>query len=254
MQAMVINASRERLALSELPTPSPHGEEVLLRVRACGICRTDLHIADGDLKPPRFPIVPGHEIVGEVIAMGKDAARFQIGQRVGVPWLSYTCGVCGYCANGRENLCDNARFTGFDVNGGYAEYVVADERYCFAIPDAYSDSEVAPLLCAGFIGYRALRFADDGKRLGLYGFGAAAHIITQVAKYEGREVYAFTRPGDAHGQRFALELGATWAGDSRSTPPEPLDAAIIFAPVGPLVPAALKVVVKGGKSSARESI
>lgn len=247
MRALLLESPHRPLALSEVPKPSPSANEVLLRVRACGVCRTDLHLVDGDLVPPSLPITPGHEIVGEVIATGKAAERYRIGQRVGVPWLASTCGICGYCASGRENLCENARFTGYHVHGGYAEYALADERYCFEIPGSYSDVHAAPLLCAGLIGYRALSFAGEAKRIGLYGFGAAAHIITQVAKFEGREVYAFTRPGDSNGQRFALELGAAWAGDSESAPPESLDAAIIFAPAGALVPAALKVVVKGGR-------
>ncbi|MGH8771412.1 MAG: zinc-dependent alcohol dehydrogenase family protein [Burkholderiales bacterium] len=247
MRALLLESPRRPLVLSEVPKPSPSAGEVLLRVRACGVCRTDLHLIDGELIPNQLPIIPGHEIVGEVIAAGKAAKRFQTGQRVGVPWLASSCGVCRYCESGRENLCENARFTGYHVHGGYAEYALADERYCFAIPDSYSDSHAAPLLCAGLIGYRALSFAGEAKRVGLYGFGAAAHIITQVARFEGREVYAFTRPGDADGQRFALELGAHWAGDSQSAPPEPLDAAIIFAPVGALIPAALKFVAKGGR-------
>jgi propanol-preferring alcohol dehydrogenase len=247
MRALLFEFPRRPLALSEVPKPSPSANQVLLRVRACGVCRTDLHLVDGDLVPPSLPITPGHEIVGEVIATGKAAERFRIGQRVGVPWLASSCGVCRYCESGRENLCENARFTGYHVHGGYAEYTLADERYCFEIPGSYSDVHAAPLLCAGLIGYRALSFAAEAKRVGLYGFGAAAHIITQVARFEGREVYAFTRPGDADGQRFALELGAHWAGDSLSAPPEPLDAAIIFAPVGALVPAALKFVAKGGR-------
>jgi propanol-preferring alcohol dehydrogenase len=244
---MLLESPRQPLRLAELPTPSPSAGEVLIQVHACGVCRTDLHIADGELSPTSLPVIPGHEIVGVVVAAGEAAKRFQIGQRVGVPWLGLTCGTCRYCKNEQENLCEKARFTGFDIMGGYAEYVVADERYCFAIPDSYSDAHAAPLLCAGLIGYRALSFAGDAKRVGLYGFGAAAHIIVQVAKYQGREVYAFTRPGDAEGQRFALKLGATWAGDSLSAPPELLDAAIIFAPVGALVPVALKSLAKGGK-------
>jgi propanol-preferring alcohol dehydrogenase len=219
---------------------------VLVRVRACGVCRTDLHVVDGDLVHPKLPLVPGHEIVGTVQALGAGVEQFALGERVGIPWLGYTCGQCGYCRAGRENLCDGARFTGYDLDGGYAEYTVADARYCFPLPDAYSDAHAAPLLCAGLIGYRALVMAGDARRLGIYGFGAAAHIIAQVAAWQGREVFAFSRPGDEDSQRFALDLGAKWAGDSTRAPPEPLDAAIIFAPVGALVPAALRATGKGG--------
>jgi propanol-preferring alcohol dehydrogenase len=219
---------------------------VLLRVRACGICRTDLHVADGELPRPKLPLVLGHEIVGEVVSTGEGAGRFAAGERVGVPWLGWTCGECRYCRAGRENLCDRARFTGYQVDGGYAEYTVADARFCFPLPPSYADAEAAPLLCAGLIGHRALRAAGDAERLGLYGFGAAAHIVAQVAGGEGRRVFAFTRPGDEEGQAFARELGAPWAGSSEEPTPEPLDAAIIFAPVGALVPAALRAVTKGG--------
>jgi propanol-preferring alcohol dehydrogenase len=216
-------------------------------VHACGICRTDLHVVDGELPEPRLPLVPGHEIVGSVVAAGDGAARFAPGARGGVPWLGWTCGECRFCRTGRENLCDRARFTGYQIDGGYAEYAVADERFCFAIPDGFDDVHAAPLLCAGLIGYRALRAAgDDAARLALYGFGAAAHVVAQVARHEGRRVFAFTRPGDAEGQRFALALGAEWAGGSDESPPEPVDAAIIFAPVGALVPAALRAVDRGG--------
>jgi propanol-preferring alcohol dehydrogenase len=216
---------------------------VLLRVRACGVCRTDLHIVDGELPRPKLPLVPGHEIVATVEEGG---SRFRKGDRVGVPWLGWTDGTCRFCRSGRENLCDAARFTGYDLDGGYAELTVADERYCFALPDWYDDLRAAPLLCAGLIGYRTLRLAGDAERVGLYGFGAAAHLLAQVAIHQGRRVYAFTRPGDVEGQRFARELGVTWAGGSDETPPERLDAALLFAPVGALVPAALRAVEKGG--------
>jgi propanol-preferring alcohol dehydrogenase len=219
---------------------------VLIRVHACAVCRTDLHVVDGDLSEPKLPLVPGHEIVGSVAALGDGVDRFAIGDRVGVPWLGWTCGACSLCRGGRENLCAQARFTGYQIDGGYGEFTVADQRFCFAIPAGYSDIEAAPLLCAGLIGYRSLRMAGEARRLGLYGFGAAAHIIAQVARWQGRAVYAFTSPGDAEAQAFARELGAVWAGGSDQAPPEPLDAAIIFAPVGPLVPAALRAVERGG--------
>jgi len=240
---MVLVEPRRRLELRELPDPRPQAGQVLLRVRACGVCRTDLHIADGELPDPKLPLVPGHEIVGIV---EEGAGRFARGTRVGVPWLGWTCGVCVYCRSGRENLCELARFTGYQIDGGYAELTVADERYCFPLPGQYSDSEATPLLCAGLIGARSLRMAGDARRLGLYGFGAAAHLIAQVARAEGREVYAFTSPGDVDAQRFALELGAVWAGSSTELPPVQLDAAILFAPVGALVPQALRAVGKGG--------
>jgi propanol-preferring alcohol dehydrogenase len=220
--------------------------EILIGVRACGVCRTDLHIFDGDLPWPGHSVVPGHEVVGNVIETGPGVAGFSPGDRVGVPWLGWTCGECGYCVSGRENLCDRARFTGYQLHGGYAEHLIADARYCFRLPTAYGDAEAAPLLCAGLIGYRALAMAGEAKRLGIYGFGAAAHIVAQVARYQGRTVYAFTRPGDASAQAFALSLGAAWAGDSTQAPPEPLDAALLFAPVGALVPQALRVTAKGG--------
>jgi propanol-preferring alcohol dehydrogenase len=220
--------------------------QLLIRVHACAVCRTDLHVVDGELPDPKLPLVPGHEIVGTVVDVGEGAERFVVGDRVGIPWLGWTCGECRYCRTGRENLCDRARFTGYQIDGGYAEYTVADERFCFALPPQYDDASAAPLLCAGLIGYRSLLAAGDAERLGLYGFGAAAHIIAQVARYQGRRVFAFTRPGDDDGQRFALELGAAWAGSSTEPPPEELDAAIIFAPVGSLVPAALRAVAKGG--------
>jgi propanol-preferring alcohol dehydrogenase len=218
----------------------------LLRVAACGVCRTDLHVVDGDLTHPKLPLVPGHEIVGRVVARGEGVDRFAVGARVGVPWLGGACGVCEYCRSGRENLCPQARFTGYQTDGGYAEYTVADARFCFAIPDGYSDQEAAPLLCAGLIGYRALRMAGDARRLGIYGFGAAAHIIAQVARHQRREVFAFTRPGDTAAQDFARSITGGWAGGSDELPPEPLDAALIFAPVGGLVPAALRAVAPGG--------
>jgi alcohol dehydrogenase, propanol-preferring len=228
----------------EVPTPA--ADEVLIRVRACGVCRTDLHIVDGDLPVDELPRVPGHEIVGLVERAGAHVTDLAAGDRVGVPWLGYSCGSCEYCASGRENLCTHARFTGYQVDGGYAEYAIADARYAFRLPDEYGDAEAAPLLCAGLIGYRAYRLAGDPQRLGIYGFGAAAHIIAQVAVHDGREVFAFTSPGDVDAQDFARTLGASWAGGSTEAPPSPLDAAIIFAPVGPLVPAALQQVAPGG--------
>jgi alcohol dehydrogenase, propanol-preferring len=227
------------------PDPEPRPGQALLRVDACGVCRTDLHIRDGELAAPRHPLVLGHQIVGRVLAAG-DGAEVAVGDRVGVPWLGWTCGVCRFCVSGRENLCERARFTGLDVDGGYAELAVADARFCFPLPEGFGDLEAAPLLCAGLIGHRALRLAGDGARLGLYGFGAAAHIVCQVARHQGRRVFAFTRAGDAESQRFALELGCEWAGDALGPPPEELDAAIIFAPVGALVPAALRAVGPGG--------
>ncbi len=243
---MVFESPVRPLRPMKLPEPKPQAGEVLLRVAACAVCRTDLHILDGELDQPKLPLVPGHEIVGRVIATGEGVERFKPGDRVGVPWLGWTCGTCEYCLTGRENLCAQARFTGYTLDGGYAEYAVADQRFCFPIPANYSDAEAAPLLCAGLIGFRSLARTGKAKRLGIYGFGAAAHIITQVARFEGRKVYAFTRPGDVQGQDFARSLGAVWAGGSDTPPPEPLDAAIIFAPVGALVPLALKAVAKGG--------
>jgi propanol-preferring alcohol dehydrogenase len=243
---MVLDAAGRPLRGADLPLPEPGRGQVRLRVRACGVCRTDLHVAAGELPDPKLPLVLGHEIVGVVEATGPGATRFAIGDRVGVPWLGWTCGSCEYCGTGRENLCDGARFTGYQIDGGYAEHAVADERYCFALPAGWGDAEVAPLLCAGLIGYRALAAAGPAERLGIYGFGAAAHIVAQIARHEGRRVFAFTRPGDAAAHRFAIELGAEWAGPSDAPPPEPLDAAIIFAPVGALVPAALRAVAKGG--------
>lgn len=246
MKAMVLDAPHRALRLAELSLPKPAPDQLLIKVRACGVCRTDLHVVDGDLTSGKLPIIPGHEIVGIVAGKGAAVERFNVGDRVGVPWLGYTCGKCGYCTSGHENLCDHARFTGYHLDGGYAEYTLADQRYCFAIPDEYDDVAAAPLLCAGLIGYRSLVMAGDAKRLGIYGFGAAAHIVAQVARYQGRELYAFTRPGDVEAQKFAHELGATWTGDSTTIPPDPLDAAIIFAPVGALVPQALRATRKGG--------
>jgi len=243
---MQLSARGAPLHPVDLPAPRPEGGQVLVRVAACAVCRTDLHVVDGDLTGGKLPVIPGHEIVGRVVSRGDAASRFAEGARVGVPWLGHTCGSCRFCASSQENLCEHARFTGYDVDGGYAEFVVADERFCFAIPDAYSDADAAPLLCAGLIGYRALAMAGDARRLGIYGFGAAAHIIAQVARHEGRDVFAFTRPGDQAAQHFARTLGAAWAAGSDAAPPEPLDAAIIFAPVGALVPAALRAVRKGG--------
>ena len=247
MLAMLLEAAGRAPVLANLPRPEPGRYQILLKVLACGVCRTDLHVADGELSRPKLPLVLGHEIVGEVVSVGPEARRFAVGARAGVPWLGWTCGTCEYCRSGRENLCDRARFTGYHLDGGYAEYAVADERYCFALPTGLRPAEAAPLLCAGLIGYRSLLAAGDhAERLGIYGFGAAAHIVAQVARAQGRKVYAFTRPEDAAGQRFARELGATWAGPSDAAPPEKLDAAILFAPVGALVPAALKAVDAGG--------
>ena len=243
---MVFAAPGQPLALTELPNPHPGEGQVLIRVAACAVCRTDLHIIDGDLAHPKPALVPGHEIVGVIAQTGIGSERFAVGDRVGVPWLGWTCGVCQFCRSGRENLCDNARFTGYDIDGGFAELTVADERFCFALPDSYSDVNAAPLMCAGLIGSRALRFAGDAPAVGIYGFGAAAHIITQVVRAQGRDVYAFTRPGDTNGQNFARELGVVWAGDSDADPPTALAAAVIFAPVGALVPRALRAVEKGG--------
>jgi propanol-preferring alcohol dehydrogenase len=248
MLAMLLDAPGRPLRPVAVPTPEPGPGQLLLRILACGVCRTDLHVADGELPNPRLPLVLGHEIVGEVVASGpgRGGEAFATGERVGVPWLAWTCGECRYCRAGRENLCDHARFTGYQVDGGYAEYTVADARFCFRLPAGYGDVDAAPLLCAGLIGHRALRAAGEAERLGIYGFGAAAHLVAQVARHEGRRYFAFTRPGDAEAQAFARELGAAWAGDSGESPPEPLDAAIIFAPVGALVPAALRAVSKGG--------
>jgi len=247
MRAMTLAAAHQPLRLEERPEiPQPGPRDVLIRVHACGVCRTDLHIVDGELPDPKLPLVPGHEIVGRVAALGPEVERLKPGDRVGVPWLGWTCGQCEYCLSGRENLCIRARFTGYHIDGGYAEYTVANERYCFPLPGDLDDVAAAPLLCAGLIGYRALRLAGDARRLGLYGFGAAAHIAVQVARHRGQRVFAFTKPGDAEGQDFARSLGAVWAGGSDALPPEPLDAALIFAPVGALVPLALAATAKGG--------
>jgi propanol-preferring alcohol dehydrogenase len=247
MMAMRLRSSGSALSLEDVPKPSPGEHEVLLQVLACGVCRTDLHLVDGELPDTRFPITPGHEIVGRVIECGAGVTSLQIGDRVGVPWLAYTCGVCAYCRAGAENLCESARFTGYTNDGGYAQFVVADARYCLRLPERYADVAAAPLLCAGLIGYRAYRAAGAGTHLGLFGFGAAAHLLAQVARSEDRQVFAFTRPGDLDGQRFARALGAAWAGASDELPPQALDAAIIFAPLGSLVPAALRTVRKGGR-------
>jgi alcohol dehydrogenase, propanol-preferring len=246
MKAMLLERAGQPLRPARVPRPTTGPGEVTLRVSACGVCRTDLHIVDGELAGPKLPLVLGHEIVGTVAAVAAGVEGFPEGARVGVPWLGWTCGTCGFCLTGRENLCERARFTGYHRDGGYAEYVSADARFCFPLPPTYSDAQLAPLLCAGLIGYRSLRAAGDAERLGIYGFGAAAHLICQVARFEGRRVFAFTRPGDQQGQAFARELGAVWAGGSADPSPEPLDAAIIFAPVGELVPAALRAVAKGG--------
>ena len=246
MRAMILEALRQPLRLVDLRTPKPEAGQVLVKINACAVCRTDLHVVDGELPKPKLPLVPGHEIVGTIAEKGGEAKRFKIGDRVGIPWLGWTCGECEFCRSGRENLCDRAKFTGYTLDGGYAEFTVADERFCFPIPDSYSDAEAAPLLCAGLIGYRSLRKTGEAKRLGIYGFGAAAHIVAQVAIFQGREIFAFTRPGDLEAQAFAQSLGAVWVGDSDKMPPKKLDAAIIFAPVGSLVPLALKATAKGG--------
>jgi len=246
MRAMQLEAARAPLRPSDLPLPAPRAGEVLIKIAACGVCRTDLHILDGELAAPRLPLTPGHEIVGTVAALGSGVRSLALGERVGVPWLGWTCGTCAFCRSGRENLCDSARFTGFQLDGGYAEYTVADARYCFGIPAGFSDVAAAPLLCAGLIGYRTLKLAGAAERIGIYGFGAAAHIVAQVIRHQGRGLYAFTRPGDRAAQDFARGLGARWAGGSDELPPEPLDAALLFAPVGSLIPAALAATVKGG--------
>ena len=246
MRAMILKRLHDGLVLSDIRLPQPSPQQIQVRVLACGVCRTDLHVVDGELSDGKLPIIPGHEIVGRVTATGAAVTRFRSGDRVGVPWLGSTCGTCAYCTSGRENLCNDARFTGYHLDGGYAEYALADERYCFALPPEYSDIEAAPLLCAGLIGYRALKMAGDAKRLGIYGFGAAAHIVAQVARFQEREIFAITRPGDSAARQFARDLGAVWTGDTDSAPPELLDAAIIFAPVGALVPLALRAVAKGG--------
>lgn len=249
MRAMVLHRPGEALRLETLPVPTPGPGQIQLRVEACGVCRTDLHLIDGELPDPALPIIPGHEIVGRISALGEGVTGVGVGERVGVPWLGWTCGGCHFCASGRENLCDAARFTGYQINGGYAEYTVADARYCFPLAECAampSALELAPLLCAGLIGYRALRLAGNTQKVGLYGFGAAAHIIAQVLKHQGRPFYAFTRPGDSESQAFARELGAAWVGDASQRPPQRLDSALIFAPAGPLVPAALKHLERGG--------
>jgi propanol-preferring alcohol dehydrogenase len=245
-RAMVLEEAGRPLQCRVRAEPVPGPGQILLKVCACGVCRTDQHIVDGELANPGHAVIPGHEIVGRVLRLGDGVVGFSIGDRVGVPWLGWTCGICAYCTRGRENLCDRARFTGWQIEGGYADHAVADHRYCFQLPKGYSDAEAAPLLCAGLIGYRAMRMAGDARRLGIYGFGAAAHIVAQVARHQGREVYAFTRSGDIAAQKFASGLGVRWAGDSQDAPPEVLDAALIFAPVGALVPAALRAVDKGG--------
>ncbi len=247
MRAMRLHGPGERLRADELPRPVPQAQQLLIRVHACGVCRTDLHVVDGELPAVPHPITPGHEVVGRVEEAGVAVERFKPGDRVGVPWLGATCGICRYCRTGLENLCERARFTGYTLDGGYAELLLADARYCCAIPDSYEDAAAAPLLCAGLIGYRAYRAAGDAAKLGLYGFGAAAHLLAQLARAEGRQVFAFTRPDDAASQQFARELGAVWAGSSTEAPPEPLDAAIIFAPVGSLIPAALAATRKAGR-------
>jgi propanol-preferring alcohol dehydrogenase len=247
MRAMVLEAPGKSLVCREIPLPKPGHSQVLVKVHACGVCRTDLHVVDGELPNPKLPIIPGHEIVGAVVQQGPGVISFKPGDRIGVTWMGFTCGECPFCRAGKENLCDEPKFTGYTLDGGYAEYALADTRFCFSLPDSYSDAAAAPLLCAGLIGYRSYRMAgEDAKRIGIYGFGGAAHIVAQIAAYQGRKVFAFTRPGDKNAQQFALNLGAVWAGDSGETPPEPLDAAIIFAPVGSLVPAALSATVKGG--------
>jgi propanol-preferring alcohol dehydrogenase len=247
MHAMVLEAPRQPLRAMSVPVPEPAPGQVLIRVQACGVCHTDLHILDGELTRPKLPLILGHQIVGRVAAQGAGATRFSLGERVGVPWLGATDGICRYCLRGQENLCDHPVFTGYTIDGGFAEYAVADQRFCFCLPEGYNDLQVAPLLCAGLIGYRTYRLAGEYvERLGIYGFGAAAHIIAQVARHQGKDIYAFTRPGDTQAQAFARRLGAVWAGASDELPPEPLDAALIFAPVGPLVVAALKATAKGG--------
>jgi propanol-preferring alcohol dehydrogenase len=246
MRAMVLRAPHTALELTNAADPQPGPGRVVVRVHACGVCRTDLHVVDGELPAAKSPVIPGHEIVGTVAAAGSGVDTLRIGDRVGVPWLGYTCGACRYCLAGQENLCDAAQFTGYTLDGGYGEYVAADARYCFRLPDGFSDTELGPWLCAGLIGFRALRMAGDARRLGIYGFGAAAHIVAQLARHEGRATYAFTRPGDVNAQSYARGLGAIWSGGSDLPAPEPLDAAIIFAPIGALIPKALRDVVKGG--------
>jgi len=246
VRAMILDVPGEPLRVAEVPVPEPGEGQLLLRVHCCAVCRTDLHVVDGELPHPRLPLIPGHQIVGIVQKMSERADGFTVGDRVGVPWLGWTDGECRYCLSGRENLCENARFTGYQIDGGYAGYAIADTRFCFPIPEGFPDLQAAPLLCAGLIGHRSLRFAGDAERLGLYGFGASAHIVAQVAAHEGRRIFAFTSPHDEEAQEFARELGAEWAGSSEEAPPEELDAAIIFAPVGALVPAALRAIARGG--------
>lgn len=246
MHAMLMKNSHEKLIYTQIEKPTPSAYQILIKVNACGICRTDLHVVDGELKYPKLPLVPGHQIVGVIEALGKEVQSFTVGQRIGVPWLGGSCGVCQFCLDGRENLCDEAQFTGYQIDGGFAEYCVANHQFCFPIPNGYADVQAAPLFCAGLIGYRALLKTLDAKHLGFYGFGSAAHILTQVACKQERKVYAFTSPGDSNAQEFAYQLGATWAGDAEKSPPHLLDAAIIFAPVGSLVPQALKNTIKGG--------
>ncbi|HVP19077.1 MAG TPA: zinc-dependent alcohol dehydrogenase family protein [Spirochaetia bacterium] len=247
MRAAVFEKAHTLLVVKDIPAAAPGPGQIGVRVSACGVCRTDLHIVDGELTEPKLPLVPGHQIVGTVADIGEGASGFSVGQRVGIPWLGYACGTCSFCTSGRENLCARARFTGYDIDGGYAEHAVADARFCFPLPAGYSDLQVAPLLCGGLIGYRALRMAgSEARRIGFYGFGSAAHILTQVCRHQGREVYAFTRPGDVSAASLALRLGASWAGDSQQKPPVPLDAAILFAPDGALVPLALRAVERGG--------
>lgn len=246
MNAMVLHSAGEDLVMDDLPRPKAGPQQLLIRVEACGVCRTDLHIIDGELDEPNLPLIPGHQIVGVVENTGSEIQNFRIGDKVGVPWLGYTCGDCRFCIDGRENLCDHAKFTGYDIDGGFAEFTTADARFCFPIPDGYPVLQAAPLLCAGLIGYRSLRKTGEAQKLGFYGFGSSAHILTQLALYQGKQVYAFTRPGDKEGQQFARSLGVTWSGDSETSPPDKLDAAIIFAPVGKLVPRALQALDKGG--------
>jgi propanol-preferring alcohol dehydrogenase len=246
MKAMVLEEQGKPLCLKQVDKPGPKDHGLLIRVNACGICRTDLHVVDGDLVEPKLPLIPGHQIVGQVEGIGRKVDHFKVGDRVGVPWLGRSCGRCWYCQNGQENLCDSARYTGYEIDGGFAEYCAADERFCFPIPENYSDLQAAPLLCAGLIGYRAYRMSGEAEKIGFYGFGAAAHILIQVANYQSKQIYAFTRQGDTQAQKFATKLEAKWTGHSGELPPETLDAAIIFAPVGDLVPLALKAVRKGG--------
>jgi propanol-preferring alcohol dehydrogenase len=246
MKTMILEKQNSPLILKDVPIPEISSGQILIKVHACGVCRTDLHIVDGELTSPKLPLIIGHEITGEVVKSGSSVSKFNTGDRIGVPWLGYTCGYCKYCKNGKENLCENAKFTGYTIDGGYAEYTAADERYCFRLPDNYNYTDGAPLLCAGLIGYRSYRMTGEPENIGIYGFGGAAHIITQIAAAKGKKIYAFTKPGDKAGQEFAKSLGAVWAGGADETPPVKLDASIIFAPVGDLIPAALRVSDKGG--------